>query len=511
MTFPDYLLTSVLEQSPVGMVWTDLEGIVLYVNPHFCGLSGYTPDELTGQSVELVRSDRQSESFHENLWETIRGGQEWVGRFDNKRKDGSIYSVKATITPIRHPETGEISHYASTHEDLTQYEELRKSLRQSQRFESLGVLAGGMAHEFNNILTPIFGYLDLIRSASPNPQAQRYVDHAERAAERARQLIAQILAFSRQVSPGDEQVDLRLVIKESLKLVRSLFPSNVEISCEVGEAALTAVVNPAQVHQSLLNLYTNAYHAFEGGDGVLKVQASHVDFDTGAAVRVHPEMSAGRYVRVVVSDTGCGMEPEVLDHAFDPFFTTKPQGEGTGLGLAEARGIFEEAGGAISAESELGVGSTFTVHLPCALTSEGTRAEPPAAARRGSEEILFVDDDPEIAAMGKELLELQGYEVTAKTNSVEALVAIREGGQFDLLITDQTMPHLTGTQLAHEVHAVHPGLPVLLITGFSETVSAENFAELGLSGYMRKPLAPRELAATIRRILDRSCAPPSSD
>ncbi|MBT7690445.1 MAG: PAS domain S-box protein, partial [Gemmatimonadales bacterium] len=244
MQIPDYLSLSVFEQCPVGMVWTDLKERIVFVNTRFCEQTGYLHEELLGKNVELLKSGRHSEKFHANISETLRSGREWVGRIENKRKDGTLYSAKATITPIRHPETGEVTHYASTQEDLAQCEELEARLRQSQRFESLGVLAGGIAHEFNNILTPLFGYLDLIRTAAPSPQAHRYVDHAERSAQRARQLISQILAFSRQVDQGDERVDLRLIVKESLKLAQSLFPSTVDVRCGVGSSDLSVVVDP---------------------------------------------------------------------------------------------------------------------------------------------------------------------------------------------------------------------------------------------------------------------------
>ncbi|HBP21807.1 MAG TPA: hypothetical protein DEA08_28985 [Planctomycetes bacterium] len=503
MTVPQGLpLEQIVATSPVATLVTDLTGSIVYVNDRFCALSGYSAEELVGQSTRLLKSGCQPPAYYAELWATLSRGETWQGFFQNRAKDGSLFAVRATIAPLRDTESGEVSHYVGLEEDLSEERSLAAQLRRSQRLESLGVMAGGIAHEFNNLLTPIFGYLDLIRASEPSSQSQRYIDHVERAAERARALVAQILAFSREVAQGSEQVDLLLLVKESLKLARASFSTQVEIGSTIEPGAHFVQADPALLHQVLMNFIANAYYAMRAKGGQLQVSLQRVELSVAEAAAIEPSMAPGVYEVVAVKDEGEGIAPEVISKVFDPFFTTKPSGTGTGLGLSEARGIALESGGGIGVESEVGVGSTFSLYVPAVPKAEPD-VPPTSTKGGGSERILFVDDEPEIAALGKELLSQYGYEVISKSSSVEALVAIHEGLEVDLLVTDQVMPHLTGVQLAREIHAKQPDLPVLLVTGFSDEVDAGNFAQLGLAGFMRKPLRPGELAATIRGILDR--------
>ncbi|MGE0706545.1 MAG: response regulator [Planctomycetota bacterium] len=496
----------VVDQSPLATVVTDATGVIVAVNERFCALSGYAAEELLGQTPRLLKSGRQAPELYRELWQTITRGERWHGHLLNRGKSGELYAARVTIAPIC--EGGAPRWFVGYQEDLSERRSLEEQLRRAQRLESLGVLAGGIAHEFNNLLTPIVGYLDLLRALEPSPQAQRYVDHIGRAAERSIGLVAQLMAFSRDVGHGAQRIDLTPLVKEAVKLARAGLTSGAELRAEVEPGEHAVLADPALVHQALMSFLANAHHAQRGRQGVLEVRLRRATLEHREAIGVEPTMAAGAYEVIDVQDRGVGIPPEVLPRIFDPFFTTKPPGEGTGLGLSEARAMALQAGGGVGVSSEVGVGSTFSLYLPAAAATEVAAA--PERPRGGTERILVVDDEPQIAALAQEALAAYGYEVIARTSSVEALIAVHDGLKVDLLITDQVMPHLTGVQLAREVHTLLPRLPVLLVTGYSEEVDPTNFPRLGLSGFMRKPLRFAELAALVRAVLDRGPAAPSA-
>lgn len=493
------------------MILTDLAANIVRVNARFRELCGYEEAELIGERPSRLKSGTFPEVEYKRLWETLRRGETWRGRFQNRHKDGSVYLVRATIVPIR---TGpKVTHYLGTHEDLRELHELEEALRRSQRLESLGVMAGGIAHEFNNLLTPIFGYTDLVRALEPQFQVQRYLDHIEHAAQRARDLVGQILAFSREVASGEKIVNPNLLVRETLKLARSTLPPAVEmIETRESEAETRVRLDPAHFRQVLMNLLANALWAMRERGGKLEVSCSDARLDAAQAAAVEPSMAPGSYFVLRVRDEGEGISAENLGRVFDPFFSTRPPSESTGLGLSEARGIVLEVQGGIAIESELGVGTSLSVYLP--VLDE--RAQPEAAAPeskdskealRGSERVLFVESKLELARLGQEFLSEYGYEVTASESSVEALMKLSEAtSSFDILVTAQDMPHLTGLQLAREVRYHQPHLPVLLVTGFSEALDSDELARQGIAGKVLRPFRPRDLAASVRRALDHSSA-----
>jgi signal transduction histidine kinase/ActR/RegA family two-component response regulator len=382
---------------------------------------------------------------------------------------------------------------------------LEAQLLQAQKMETIGTLAGGIAHDFNNILSPILGYTDLALSElGADHPVREDLEQVLQAAHRARELVEQILIFSRRGEEVRRPVQLHLVVLEALKLIRSSLPSTVEISQRVETRADTVLADPAQMHQVFMNLCTNAAHAMRNGGGVLRVELAHERLDEEAAARIGG-LEAGEYVVLTVRDQGEGMEPDTQARIFEPFFTTKRPGEGTGLGLAVVHGIVMSHGGAIDVASERGEGSTFRVFLPSAAPAavDTVFAGAPDTAAHG-EHILVVDDEPDITRVLTRILESRGYRVTALTSSEEALDAFRRSpGDFAAVITDQTMPRMTGLELAREIHAVNAGTPVILTTGYRGRLTAEMLAG-DIAGVATKPFDVMTLAATLRAALDDS-------
>jgi two-component system cell cycle sensor histidine kinase/response regulator CckA len=323
------------------------------------------------------------------------------------------------------------------------------------------------------------------------------------AGSRATELVKQILAFSRQTEPVKIPMEVALCVKETLKFLRPSLPTTIEISCEisVSPGRTTVLADPTEIQQMLMNLCTNAFHAMRPKGGVLSVRLSEVVADSFFLAR-HPDLRMGTYVCLSVSDTGRGMDAATMDRIFDPYFTTKELGEGTGLGLAVAIGIIKNYGGTITVYSELDKGSTFTVFLPRIEEKIAVKADVKAALPTGTEHILFVDDEKALTKLGREMLKSLGYTVTTKTSGIEALDAFRAApSAFDLVITDMTMPGLTGSELARELMAIRPDLPIILCTGFSELINGSKAKEAGIREFVMKPYIMSDLAKTIRRAL----------
>jgi signal transduction histidine kinase/CheY-like chemotaxis protein len=381
-------------------------------------------------------------------------------------------------------------------------EKLEHQLRRVQRLETIGTLAGGVAHDFNNILTPILGYSDMaLTQLDKSSPVRGDIEQVIKAAFRARDLVKQILMFSRQGELERKPAQLHLIFKEALKLMRASLPSTIEIHEDLNPNCGSVLCDPSQMHQVMMNLCTNAFHAMRENGGILEVALDSVEVDKEFAC-LHVSLNEGHYVRLTVSDTGCGMDRATLERVFEPFFTTKKVGEGTGLGLSVIHGIVLAHGGAITSYSELGVGSTFRVYLPALASDAATEKSSDNALRNGRERILFVDDETAIVQMGTLMLERLGYHVTPATSSEEALRIFKDNPEaFDLLISDQTMPHMTGDRLAGRMLALRPDLPVILISGFSEKVTAQNYKTLGIREFVMKPLVLRDLSQAIERAL----------
>ena len=400
---------------------------------------------------------------------------------------------------------GDISGVIGIAIDVTERSSLEKQIRQAQKMEAIGTLAGGIAHDFNNILGAIIGYAELGMLDARNGEAVLdYFEEIRRASDRARELVAHILTFSRQTEMHRQPLNVAPIVKEALKLLRASLPANIEIRSEVDTEAGKIKADPVQVHQCLMNLCTNAAHAMRESGGVLEVAVGAVLL--GHEAKPTPEnLPPGRYLAIMVRDTGCGMDEVTLARIFEPFFSTKERGEGTGMGLSVVHGIMKSHGGGVEVESRMGQGTTFRLYFPLlAPAAENSAASivvssPPAG---GNERILLVDDEPQLMELGQRILEYLGYVVTAKASSVAALELFEEqAAAFDLVITDQTMPTMTGIEMAKRMLVIRPGVPIILCTGFSETVSEEQAKAIGISGYVLKPLTINDLATACREVL----------
>ena len=381
---------------------------------------------------------------------------------------------------------------------------LQKQIRQMQKMEAIGTLAGGIAHDFNNILTAIIGFGDLLKyQLTDNHEARECVEQILQAGSRAKNLVRQILTFSRQTEQERQPLHAHLIIKEAVKLLRASIPSTIEIRQDIDPQCGTIMADPTEVHQIVMNLCTNAYHAMQERGGVLEVILENIPVSAELA-NVHPRLREGRYARLTVTDTGCGMEPAIVERIFEPYFTTKHLGEGTGMGLALVHGIIESLGGAIIVDSTPDRGSSFAVFLPVLAAKKTSEPAPPELEEipHGTERILFVDDEEAIVSFHRKLLHNLGYEVTGRTCSREAFKLFQMyPHRFDLVITDQMMPYLTGIEFSRQVKAIRPDIPIILLTGFSHALTPDQLQNASISEIAMKPLLTGELAKIIRRVL----------
>jgi len=387
--------------------------------------------------------------------------------------------------------------------EIAKIKVLEDQLRQSQKMEAIGTLAGGIAHDFNNILFPIVGYAEMmLEEYQPGTQGRQNLREILRATERARELVRQILTFSRKSPKELKPLKIQPILKESLKLLRSSIPTTIEIRENIQDTG-PIMADPTQIHQVVMNLCTNAYHAMRSRGGILEVAFREAEKNPGIAPDIS-RMTSVCYAVLSVRDTGIGMEKAVLSKIFDPYFTTKELGEGTGLGLAVVDGIVREHRGKIVVESEQGKGSLFQIYLPVlSVASHEVAVSDLKTIPTGSEKILVADDDAQIANLLKMMLEKLGYTVTVRYSSPDALEAFRmQPGNFDLVITDMTMPNMTGVELASELACIRPGIPVILTTGYSEMVSKETALSYGIREFLMKPVVRDDLAKAIRRVLE---------
>ena len=495
-------LATAVEQAAESILITDRRGVIQYVNPAFERTSGYNRDEVIGRTPRILRSPRHDDSFFEEMWKTLAGGQVWTGHFINQRKDGGSYEAETTISPIR-DSTGEIISYVSVGRDVTQLVRLEKQLRQAQKMEAIGTLAGGIAHDFNNILTIILGFTEMVLEDVPEDAPWREdLEEVLTASYRARSLVEQILTFSRQSEEERKSLYIGPIVKETIKLLRASIPATIEIRQEVESESGMIMGDPTQIHQVLMNLCTNAVHAMREKGGILEIRLKDVEMDA-ETVSQYPDLRPGAYLQMTVSDTGHGMDRAVQERIFDPFFTTKGPHEGTGLGLAVIYGIVKNHGGSIRVYSEPGQGATFNILLPKVQQESPSDAGPLEPLPGGDERILFVDDEEPLRQMGRKMMERLGYEVVAAADGREALDIFREDPErFQLVITDQTMPAITGDELAKALLEIRPDIPIILCTGFSETVSRERAQAMGIEEFVMKPIVKGEIARTIRRVLD---------
>ncbi len=389
--------------------------------------------------------------------------------------------------------------------DVTHQKRMETQLIQARKMESIGTLAGGIAHDFNNILASMIGFTELVlEDIEPSSLMAENLEEVLVGGRRAKDLVQQILAFARQSEEKIEPVVVSSIVREALRLIRSSLPATITIQQDIGSDT-SVMGNATQIHQIVMNLCTNAAHAMDDSGGTLKVELidSHVS-ESGAKERL--DLPGGNYLKLAVTDTGCGISPEYLDTIFEPFFTTKEPGEGTGMGLSVVQGIVEKYGGRIVVSSKVRHGTTFSIYLPASKGNTSDDAWPCESQGITNERILLVDDEPGILKMNHQILSRLGYRVTSLKSSPEALALFRKDPKaFDLVLTDMTMPEMTGDQMARELMRIRPDIPVVICTGYSKKINEEMASKIGVKALVYKPIVKNELARTLKSVLDERC------
>ena len=496
-------LATAVAQTAEIIIITDRDGLVQYVNPAFERLTGYTAREIAGQSTRLLKSGLHAPEFYKDMWDAILRGEVWTSRITNRRKDGRLIEVESSISPVFGAD-GMITNFVAVQRDVSREMSLERRLRQTQKMEAIGTLAGGIAHDFNNILTSIIGYTEL--SLDEIESGTRMADNLAEilaASERARDLVRQILTFARKGEQERQPVEMSAVVKEALRLIRSVMPENITLEQRLAPGPSRILGDPTQMHQVVMNLCSNAIHAMTDTGGALTVGLDTVVVDkaTGA---LYPALKHGHYVRLAVGDTGHGMDKQTMERIFEPFFTLKPVGKGTGLGLTVVHGIVTNFAGVIDVASEPGKGSAFTLFFPL-IRAEGEEAphsDMPSLPMGTGERVLLLDDESSVVNISGRIMARLGYHVESFTSGEEALAELaRRPGEFDVIVTDQSMPGMSGDMFAERARLVRPGIPIIISSGYSPTLSQERMAALGVAEYLLKPVNARELAAALRRAL----------
>lgn len=495
------ILQSLFDSSPNAIVISDLSNKTRFVNPTFTRIFGYSKEEITGEYIPYIPDWDQENT--ESEWNDLVAGKPVLERESQRlTKDGRAIDVAITQSVCR-DNNGGLTDILTIIRDITEKRKIEKQFRHAQKMEALGTLAGGIAHDFNNILFIITAYTELLISDMPkSSKARDNIMEIDIAASRAVDLVRQIRTFSRHEEQEKRPIEIQPVLKEALRLLRSSLPTTIEFRQKIDKNCGTILADPTQIHQVIMNLCTNAYHAMQENGGILEVNLSRVVIGSDD-IDGNLSLPPGQYLMLTVSDTGHGIDKLVMDQIFEPYFTTKAKREGAGMGLATVHGIVESDGGAITVESELDKGTMFCVYFPCAEESANKNLLSIESVPGGKERILLVDDDKQIIRMGKQMLETLGYNVTTLADSVVALETFRaHPNRFDLVIIDKIMPKMTGTQLAEELMRIRPDIHIILITGLEEGMTAEDCKKMNIKECVMKHAGTRELAKAIRRVLD---------
>ena len=487
-------LRNIFESIEDGILIVNQQYDIQYVNPVLVKDFGY----YEGRKCYEYFHDRDEVCpwcKNQDVWtgKTVRW--EWYS-FKNER----TYDLIDTPMTLPDGSIGKLEIFR----DITEHKKLEAQLRQAQKMESIGTLAGGIAHDFNNILYSLTGYTELaLDDTEKGTRLHNNLQEVFSAEKCASDLVKQILTFSRQTEAEKKSVKVQSVVKEVIKLLKTSIPTTIEIRQNIDADCKPVLADPTQIHQVVMNLATNAYHAMREKGGVLNINVAKekISMDDSAS---YPDLTPGTYIKLTVSDTGHGIDKAIIEKIFDPYFTTKPPGQGTGMGLSIIHGIVKSHGGDIKVYSEPGKGTEFYVYFPLIETKP---VEPKIVStgpvQKGSERILLVDDEEPIVRMVKQMLERLGYQVATRTSSVEALEAFRANSdKFDLVITDMTMPNMTGIELAPRLLEIRPDIPIILYTGFSEITDANKAKALGIREFLMKPIVRDQIARTIRKVLD---------
>lgn len=497
-----------IEFAQEGIWVIDKDGKTTFVNPSMAKMLGYTPEEMKDKHLFSFTDEAGAQNATKCLHRRQQGIAEQHD-FEFLRKDGERVFVTLATTPIidaQNTYQGAIAGIIDiTQRRKAEQEQLRLQhhLLQAQKIEEIGNLAGGIAHDFNNMISLIIGFTELaLDDAVKGSPQEDCLEEVNAAAKRAKDMVAQILAFARQSDEEKESVEVGHVVLETLKLLRPATPSTITIEERI-QSSSCVMANRAQLHQVFINLCTNANHAMQATGGTLTIQLH--DVVLGDEGEKNWTLEHGRYVEAIISDTGAGIPPSIIDSIFDPYFTTKGVGQGTGMGLAMVKGIIEKHGGEIQVLSTPGEGSAFTFRLPVSSTESGTTEyTADKDLPHGDERIFLIDDELSIISMGSRMLEGLGYSVTTQASSVEALELFRSNPMaYDLILTDMVMPHMNGDQLTIKMREIRPDIPVIISTGYSNSITEEISTKLGIHAFLFKPVSKKDYAWTVRDVLDR--------
>ena len=505
-------LMAAIEQSGETVVITDAAGSILYVNAAFEKITGYTREEAVGQNPKILSSGQHDREFYRQMWDTLMAGHPWEGQIVNRRKDGSLYTEMAAISPVRDT-TGRIVHFVAVKRDITQQlhnleekEHLQAQLLQAQKMESIGRLAGGIAHDFNNMLQSILGYAEMALDQVP-PDQPLHSDLVEiqKAAQRSSALTRQLQAFARKQNSAPRLVDLNSAIDGMTAMLRPLIPEGIALEWKPGQNLGLVKIDPSQLDRLVTNLCINARDAI-GPSGQILIKTRNTTVER-LIHNLHGDIEPGQYVVLSVRDNGCGMAPDVIQHIFEPFFTTKGSGKGTGLGLATVYGIVQQSGGILQVDSHPGKGSTFRIFFPHQTGVSGNTPSPddnPSFAARGTETILIVEDEETLLQTASRMLTSMGYTILATLSPEKALQIVDErNGAIDLVLSDVIMPGLSGPAMVQTMLERHPGIKCLFMSGYTANLIAQEGIRTDSVNYLPKPFSRNTLAQKVREVLDR--------
>lgn len=491
------LLQTLTQHSKDCFLQIDLNRRITYANPTFLSVTGQKLIEVIQKEPNL---NNENQTPPQDIWNDLEAGNSWSGHIIYEKPNSETVILDMMILSMKDFKD-EVKGFLAIGKDITEELKYKKRMQQTHKLEAIGTLAGGIAHDFNNILGGIYGYAQLSLSRKKSREdIEKYVNQIIKGADRARELVSQILVFSRQKDVNMQPMSPRPVIKEALKLLRASIPNTIEIESNIKSDSII-LAESTQIHQIVMNLVTNAAHAIGNNAGFIKLDLEDYFVDE-EFTKAYPEIHSGKHIFLRISDSGSGMERDVLDHIFEPFFSTKTQDKGSGLGLSVVHGIVKKMNGIITAYSELGKGTVFNIFIPCVETGDVAQPEQQALVRGGNERILIVDDEPAIANSTEMLLANLGYKVTAFTDSPSALKAIKNSPfDFELIISDYTMPNITGPEIVKDLKKAGINIPIILTSGFFSHEMEEEIQALNVSALLRKPVDTYHLTDAIRKAL----------